>query len=93
MDWGSLNGIYLFGFLLLFTAGGFVIGSLLGLVWTQVNKKVFLGDEEGTELQNESYESLEARSHRSPDMAQIKLTSMPTGVHPWEQTKEYAKGA
>ena len=93
MDWGSLNGIYLFGFLLLFTAGGFGIGFLLGYLWTVLEEKKFLHSEEYKELQCESNRPLESESQELREMDLSKLAQMPKGDCQWEEPKVYAKGA
>ena len=93
MDWGLLNGIYVVSILLLFTAGGFGIGYLLGYFWTAWEEKKFHNSEEYKELQLESKRPLESESRKLPEMDLIKLAPMPKGDCQWEEPKVYAKGA
>ncbi|GJL66587.1 MAG: hypothetical protein NPIRA05_15580 [Nitrospirales bacterium] len=98
MNWEPLDVINFFGIFVIFTMGGFFIGCLMGYIWLQLEQRKIMkalgllgANGAGTELSN-NY--IHTRTLQEPhEIGPIKFYSIPVGYHPWEQTREYAKGA
>ena len=95
MNWDLFNGINFLGIFVVFTAGGFFIGYLMGYIWARLDRRKVrntLGLN-SVKTPRPNHYVRTTNFQESYEVAPVKFYSMPVGYQPWKQNREYAKGA